>query len=90
MHRQSLGVILKDNLAVFQTLTVEFAEARSQNLVMHVLHRVIPLDVEIIGESRIQSVLQHVHQHPVLAVIGHVIGNDILEPAHALTLYFAR
>jgi hypothetical protein len=45
---------------------------------VHILHRMIPLNIEEASISGTGAVFQDVHEHPVLAVVSHMIRNDIL------------
>ncbi len=44
----------------------------------------VPADVEKRVEFRSGAVFEHIRQHAVVGVEGHVVGNDILQPAEAL------
>src|ERR1700754_224572 len=47
-------------------------------------------DIEISIISGILSSFQHVVQPGVIAVISHVVGNDVLQPRHAMRLKSRR
>ncbi len=83
MDAQTVLVVLEDDLAVFQTLPVNLSQEGRQNFSPDALVGVVPLDVEVVCVRRGRTVLQNIHEHAVFAVVSHVIGNDVLQPAHA-------
>ena len=45
----------------------------------------VPVDVEEIVIARIWAIFQHIHQHPILAIEGHVVGHNVLHPTDLMT-----
>ena len=48
----------------------------------------IPVDIEIVEVGRGRPVFQHVHEHSILTIVGHVVGHDVLNPAHIMASNF--
>ena len=46
----------------------------------------LPVNVEVLVEACALPHLENVHEHVVITVEGHVIGNYVLNPAHATIL----
>ncbi len=57
---------------------------------METLQGMLPVNVEGAEVARMRAVLQHVHQHGVLRVESHVVGHDVLQPAHPLPAHLFR
>ena len=83
---QPLGIVFQDELSIFQRLAIKLSQTGSENLAAHAFHRMVPLDIEEFGEGGVGAVLQNVHQHAIVTIIGHVVRNDILNPAHVLAV----
>jgi hypothetical protein len=47
-------------------------------------------DVEEIVEPAARAVLKDVHQHPIGAGVGHVIGDNVLQPSHLVSLHLGH
>ncbi len=78
---QATFIVAQTDFAVLQALAVEAAQERREHLPFHALIGMIPLNVEEVGVGRSRTVLKHVHEQPVLRIVGHVIGHDVLQPA---------
>ena len=81
VNGEPLLAVAQLQFAAFQTVAVKLAEKRRQHPAADALVEVVPVDIEKFMVGRVRTVLQHVHQHPVLAVERHVVGHDVLHPA---------
>src|SRR5262249_12336992 len=82
MNGETVGVVLQHEFAVLETSAIEFSEERSENSAAHGLVGVIPLNIEKPRKRRIRPILQNIRQQAIVAIVGHVIGDDILNPTH--------
>ena len=48
----------------------------------------VPGDVEEIRILAVRTILKDIHQHQIVAAVRHVIGDDVLEPTHAVFISF--
>ena len=86
MNGQSLLAVTQLQFTAFQAVAVELAEKGRQHPTADSFVKMVPVDIEELVIERVRTIFQHIHQHPVLAVEGHVVGHDILHPADALFL----
>jgi len=80
---EAVLVDVQPDLARLERVAVEPAEDGRQQPPVQGGVGVRPVDVEERAPGRALPALQDVHQHPVARVVGHVVRDDVLDPAEA-------
>ena len=75
-------VVFQGDFAVLQHLAEKAPQDGRQQLALEAFVVVVPFDVEKVDVPRLRPVLEHVHEQAVVGMVGHVVGDDVLQPAH--------
>jgi hypothetical protein len=86
-HLEAIRTVLEGDLSGFEAFAIEPAKKWRQNSFVEAGSRIFPINIEKLKESGVGTILQNIHQQPIVRINRHMIRNNILYPPHVVGFY---